>query len=102
MEGAPPRRGSSHQGIDEAPTKQIPRFDVQNANIKRKILREEEVKNEPPITHRLTKLEELRERQGGIQFFCEPQTIDKSLKAGVTPERLATIKEQFERMREQI
>ena len=106
--GGGAQRGN-HHGIDEAPPKQIPKFVVQNANIKQRRSRghceeeEEEVKYEqPPVTHRLTKMEELRVRQGGIHFFSEPQTIDKTLKADVTAERLAIIKEQFERMRGQI
>ena len=44
----------------------------------------EEVKYNP-VTERLSKLEDLRERQGGTHFFSEPQTIEKSLKADVTP-----------------
>ena len=58
-------------------------FDVQDAKINNDHLMEEVKYN--PVTDRLSKIEDLRERQGGLHFFSEPQTIDKSLKADVTP-----------------
>ena len=45
-------------------------FDVQDAKINNDHLMEEVKYN--PVTDRLSKIEDLRERQGGIHFFSEP------------------------------
>ena len=55
-----------------------------------------------PITQKLSKIEDLRQRQGGIHYFSEPQTIDKNMKADLTPQRLVVIKEKFIGMKGQL
>ena len=60
------------------------------------------IRDDDYYTERLSKIEDLRQRQGGIHYFSEPQTIDKTLKKDVTPERLVAVREQFETMKAEI